>query len=398
MWFEKNRRDMMDAMSLKPTEVAGFTDVLKMVIAIFPHLRTIRKYGKKTLQEFVQDLSDPFLRDAVRYIVDSPGWRMYRVPMVAMAGFLKLFVSDAGVPMGGSQGVIFRMAENYQRFGGEIHYKGRVKDVLIEKDQAVGIRLDDGTEHRADIVVWAGDGHTVIFDILKGQYLNEAVQKMYQEWTVVFPLVQVMLGVDLDLSKEPHRIIFEMDTPIQIAEEEHRWLYCIHHCFDPAMAPPGKSAVEVWYATRYQYWEQLARDRTLYEEEKKRIADLTIAELDKRWPGFASHVEVVDVPTPVTYVRYTGNWQGSPDGWYLTPENMRSNKMLRNLPGLSSFYMVGQWTAPFAGTVLSALSGRQLIQLLCKQNRQSFITSSLSEMTLPAEMATQLIPLESPHK
>jgi phytoene dehydrogenase-like protein len=72
----------------------------------------------------------------------------------------------------------------------------------------------------------------------------------------------------------------------------------LHHCFDPTMAPPGKSAVEVWYATRYDYWETLARDRAAYEAEKKRIAEATIAELDRRWPGFASQVEVLDVPTP----------------------------------------------------------------------------------------------------
>jgi phytoene dehydrogenase-like protein len=86
-------------------------------------------------------------------------------------------------------------------------------------------------------------------------------------------------------------------------------------------------------------------------------------------------VEVVDVPTPVTYVRYTGNWQGSPDGWYITPENMRKQNPLRSLPGLSGFYMVGQWTLPFSGTVMAALSGRQLVQVLCARNGTPFVTS-----------------------
>ena len=78
----------------------------------------------------------------------------------------------------------------------------------------------------------------------------------------------------------------------------------------------------------------------------------TIAELDRRWPGFAAQVEAVDVPTPATYFRYTGNWQGSPDGWYITAENMR-RRSLRSLPGLANLSMVGQWTAPFTGTVMA---------------------------------------------
>jgi phytoene dehydrogenase-like protein len=369
-------RSMMGAMLLKPAEMIGLFDKMKMMVAFLPLLGTFRKYGKQTIQEFAQRFQDPFLRTAVRFFIDSPGWPMLRFPMVALAGFAKSGVLEAGVPLGGSQRVVFRMADYYQKLGGKIHYKSRVKDVIIESDRAVGVRLEDGTEHRADVVVWAGDGHTVIFDILGGRYLNDEVRSMYDEWIPVLPMVHVMLGVNRDMSQEPHSIIYELEKPINIAGEEHRWLCFLHHCFDPSMAPPGKSSVEVWYATRYDYWEQLARDHVRYEGEKKRIADFTIAELDKRWPGFASQVEVVDVPTPVTYAHYTGNWQGSPDGWYLTPENMMKQTMLRSLPGLSGFHMVGQWTVPFSGTAMAALSGRQLIQLLCKRNGKPFVTST----------------------
>ncbi|MFC1863661.1 phytoene desaturase family protein [Thermodesulfobacteriota bacterium] len=368
-------RDMMGAMSLKPAELTGFFDKLKMIAAMLPLMGAIRKYGKMTIQEFALRFKDSFLRDAVRFIIDSPGWPMLRFPMIALAGFTKTGMQGAGVPLGGSQKVVLGMAENYQALGGKIHYQSKVIDVIIEKDRAVGVRLEDGTEHRADIVVWAGDGHTVIFDILGGRYLNDEVRSIYREWTPVLPLVHVMMGVNRDLSSEPHRIIFELDNPIDIAGEKHRWLCFLHHCFDPSMAPLGKSATEVWYATQYDYWEDLARDQVRYEAEKKRIADFTIAALDKRWPGFASQIEVVDVPTPATYFRYTGNWQGSPDGWYITPENMMKQAMLRSLPGLTGFYMVGQWTTPFSGTVMAALSGRQLIQLLCKLSGNPFMTS-----------------------
>jgi len=369
-------RDMSGATSLKPAEMAGPFDTLKRLAAILPFMGTLRRYGKLTIQEFAQRFQDPFLRNAVRFAFDFPGWPMPRFPMVVLPGFLNWSVLEAGVPLGGSQGVVFRVAEYYQKLGGEIHYKSRVKDVIIENDQALGVRLEDGTKHRADIVVWAGDGHTIIFDILGGRYLDDEVRSMYSNWTPVVSPVHVMLGVARDLSKESHCIIFEAENPITIAGEEHRWLCFRHHCFDPSMAPPGSSAVEVWYATPYEYWEELARDRIRYEEEKKRIADFTIAELNKRWPGFASQIEVVDVPTPATYIRYTGNWQGSPCGWYMTTENMMKQTPLRSLPGLSGFHMVGQWTRPYAGVPNSALSGRQLIQLLCKRSGRPFVTST----------------------
>lgn len=147
------------------------------------------------------------------------------------------------------------------------------------------------------------------------------------------------------------------------------------HCFDKSMAPAGKFALEVWYATDYAYWEKLSQDRPAYEAEKKRIADATAAALEKRCPGFTSKIEVVDVPTPMTYVRYTGNWQGSPDDWYITVDNMTDQNMRRTLPGLKNLYMVGQWTAPFTGTPMAVLSGRQLVQVLCHNDRKKFATA-----------------------
>jgi phytoene dehydrogenase-like protein len=103
---------------------------------------------------------------------------------------------------------------------------------------------------------------------------------------------------------------------------------------------------------------------------------VTIAALDERWPGFASQIEVVDVATPMTYVRYTGNWKGSPGGWYTTVENLMNGIPARSLPGLSDFYMVGQWTANVTGVVMAALTGRQLIELLCKHDNRAFVTST----------------------
>jgi phytoene dehydrogenase-like protein len=375
-------QSVMRGASLKPAEMFSFMDNIKMAAVLLPLMGVFRRYGQMTIQEFAQRFQDPFLRSAVRFFIDSPGWPMPRYPMVAMAGFFTAFY-EAGVPIGGSQQVIFRIAELYKRLGGEIHYNSRATDLIMRNDRVTGVRLEDGTEHSAEIVVWAGDGHKLIFDILGGRYLNEEIKHMYSDWTPVLPLVHVAIGVARDMSKEPHRIVFELDKAITVAGEEHRWMCFLHHCFDPTMAPPGKSAVEVWYATRYDYWETLAQDRAAYEAEKKRIADATISALDRRWPGFASQVEVVDVPTPATYVRYTGNWQGSPDGWYITPDNMKKRTLLRTLPGLSGLYMVGQWTAPFTGTVFAATSGRQLIQLLCKQNKTPFVTS-LTEVIVSA--------------
>jgi len=306
--------------------------------------------------------------------LDAPGWPMPQFPMAALAGYIQSGVTGAGVPLGGSQQVAFHIADLYKQSGGEIHFKSRVSDLIIENDKVLGIKLSDGREHRADHVIWAGDGHTLIFDILGRKYMDEKIKDMYDNWIPVKPIVHVMLGVNRDMSSEPHRLILELDKPIRIGEKNNKWMVALHHSFDPSMAPPGKSVVEVWFDTEYSYWEDLSKDKEKYKAEKQRIAELSITQLEKRWPGISSQIEVVDVPTPVTYKRYTGNWQGSPDGWYLTTANLTGMESIRSLPGLDGLLMAGQWTAPFTGTVIASLSGRQLIQLMCKKEGKKFAT------------------------
>jgi len=306
--------------------------------------------------------------------IDSESWPMLRFPMAGLAGFIKSGVLEAGVPIGGSQQVAQAIAERFQKLGGEFRYKSRVADVLIEQGRTIGVKLADGKEVRADEVIWAADGHALIFDILGGRYLDDRIRTMYEKWVPVRPVMHVCLGVNRDMSAEPARLAWQLEKPITVAGEEHRWLSAIHRSFDPTMAPAGKAAVEVWYPCRCEYWQELEKDRPRYDAEKQRIADMTITELEKRWPGFRAQVEVVDVATPATYVRYTGNWQASPDGWYITVDNMRTNPV-RALPGLTGLTMVGQWTAPFTGTVLAALTGRQAIELLCRQDHRRFSTT-----------------------
>lgn len=364
--------DMMKGASLKPKALKNFADKVREFRAILPLIPAFGKYKDLTVQQFSERFKDPFVRQVIRFFIDSPGWPMEQFPMVALAGFVRSSVTEAGAPRGGSQQVVFHMADLYRELGGELKLKSKVKNLVIEHEQVRGIELEDGSVHTADEVIWAGDGHHLIYGILKGKYVSEQLAQMYSSWIPVHPILHVMMGVNMDLSGHPHSMIFEADEPVTIAGEEHRWLSMLHHCFDPTMAPEGKSAVEVWYATSYDYWEELYRNKAVYKAEKKRIAEYTIEQVDKKISGFSSKLEVIDVPTPATYYRYTGNWKGSPDGWYITPDNMRMQEPVRSLPGLGGLHMVGQWTAPFTGTVIAALTGRQVIQLMCREEGKKF--------------------------
>jgi phytoene dehydrogenase-like protein len=139
------------------------------------------------------------------------------------------------------------------------------------------------------------------------------------------------------------------------------------------MAPEGKTVLVVFFNDEYEYWKALAKDRTAYQQTKERAAQTAIAGLDQRFPGLADQVEMVDVATPLTFERYTGNWKGSFEGWLLTPQNASTmmKPMRQTLPGLDNFYMCGQWVEPGGGLPTGVMSGRRLVKTLCDEDGQA---------------------------
>lgn len=75
---------------------------------------------------------------------------------------------------------------------------------------------------------------------------------------------------------------------------------------------------------------------------KERIAGQVITLLDQRFPGLAGQVEMCNVATPMTWERYTANWQASYEKWLITTKTF-GMRMPKILPGLANFYMAGQW-------------------------------------------------------
>ena len=80
---------------------------------------------------------------------------------------------------------------------------------------------------------------------------------------------------------------------------------------------------------------------------------------------------MVDIATPLTFERYTGNWKGSYEGWLMSPSNI-TLQLPQKLPGLDNFYMAGHWISPGGGLPSGLITGRKAIKLICKKEKRSF--------------------------
>jgi phytoene dehydrogenase-like protein len=331
-----------------------------------PYFPMMGKYGKLTLAEFAKKFKNPLLREFF-------GVGLTDLSFIAIPFMLAWMTQgNAGYPVGGSPKLIGLILGRYASLGGKIRFEAKVEKIIVDNGRAAGVFLSNGERLAADIVVSAADGHATLFDMLEGKYTSEKLKKAYETFKRFPSYVQVSLGIAADLKNEPEYFYTTLDREIVIDPQTKTSSFSVRiFHFDPTFAPPDKTAAVVFFTTENDgYWRTLRdNDPPRYDTEKARIAREVIAAFESRFPSARGKVEVVDVATPATVVRYTGNWRGSMEGWLITPAT-GFRTLPAVLPGLKDFYMVGQWISPGGGLPSGLMTARAVSRKICRDNRR----------------------------
>lgn len=365
---DKLREHMLSFSKEDKEFINSFTDDLKRFIDEDMPTDLFGKYYMP-FSQLTSQIKNPVLRNFLEVTSWHDQSTIFMMMQYAMMGG-----DDGGYPIGGSLPLALALERRYTDLGGQIYYKSKVDKIMVENDNAVGIKLADGTEKRGDIILSSADGHSTIFDWLDGKFIDDEIKGFYDQLKIFPPLVFVSLGVNEDYSKEPHDISFPLKKPIIVADKQIDRINLRNHSFDSNLAPKGKTTFTINLETDYDYWAGLKSDRNQYLADKKKIEESVVDAISELYPGIKDKIEVVDVATPLTFVRFTGNWKGSYEGWLLNEETI-TLKMPQTLPGLSNFYMAGQWVAPGGGLPGATISARQAVQLICEDENEGFKTT-----------------------
>ena len=361
----------------------GLADNWWNILRDLPVFPLLSKLGKMSGKEYGNRFSDPLLR---QFFSSGDIGKMTAIAMILSLAWMN--TGNAGYCIGGSQALISGVEERIRNLGGTIRFKAKVERVLVENDTAVGVELEGGETILGDWVISAADGHATLFELLGGKYVDTATRNRFDERELFASYVQVSLGVALDLSNQPPMTFDVLGAPLIVdpGTELDSLPFRFFH-FDPTFAPAGKTAVTGVLPTRnFTYWTDLRRnDLADYREQKRRVAEAVICGLERRVPGVREAIEVVDVSTPATVIRYTGNWKGTMEGWLVEPG--ASFKPLPNtLPGLARFVMVGQWVMPGGGLPSGPMTARPALKAICKQDHVAF-TPCKEDSLKPALLA-----------
>ena len=373
--FVKEVRSLKDSpllsdmgMSTAPLELRGRLDSLKEMWQMRGFMKYfIGKYSKSAA-EYAEHFQNPFLKTVFTWLFspDGPIWFVIMILVMAASGLLGLF-------KGGCHTFVRAIEKRYKLLGGQIQYRAKVDKIIVEDDTAVGVLLADGSEYRADVVVSAADGRSTIFNLLEGNYIDDKIKKRYDTWKTYDPMIAVSLGISRTFEDEAPLNAFMQKEPIHLSDREVPLLFLRVFNHGDVFAPEGKSVIQIILETEWDYWNDLQKDRAQYEKAKENLAQDLIDRLDKIFPGIRSQVEMIDVTTPYTTWRYTLNDRGSPMGWLMTKSTLME-QIPRTLPGLDNFYMAGHWVLPGGGVPSSIYTGRNVIQILCKNEGKEFKT------------------------
>lgn len=342
-------------------------------LKILPRLLKAFKWFKPTMADYANRFTNPLLKKAFPLLV-------YSLPDSPFAVHLARHgcgcINDIAWPIGASLEFASSIAKRYEELGGKIHYRKKVTKILTKNGKAVGIKLEDGTLEYADIIISNADGRKTLMELLEGQYMNEQLKGYCADpvdetnWAV-----HVFLGVNRDLSKEPSSLVMLLKEPVTIAGHENHSLEMQFYGYDKTMAPEGKGVIKVELVSKYSYWKELSKDKALYEAEKQKVSEQVIGLLENYLPRIKEQVEVVDVPTLLTWERFMGGTHGFANMPNKKPDIIGS--FFKNsgmvIPGLTDFYFAGAWATSGGALFINALSGKKIIQHICRREGKKFI-------------------------
>lgn len=329
-------------------------------------------------------INNPKLRTIV-----SSLWGYYGLPPSKLACIYYVlptmgFLQEGGCyPLGRSQKISSSMVKFIEERGGKVMLQTRVEKILIEGHSAYGVKVEGGKEYTGKVVVSNANAYDTFHNMMnEEEHLKSYLARM-DSFTASLSSFQVFLGLNKDLIGEigikDAEIFYETGYDIEAdykanlkADVENAGFgLMLYDNVYKGYSPEGKNTVNILTLQGFEHWRKYEVDywkgnKAEYLAEKERMADVLIKKVEKTLlPGLSKAVEVKEIGTPLTNVRFTGNYRGAIYGWDQTLENSPPRRLAQRTP-IKNLYLSGAWTTPGAGYSAVLSSGLQCFAEIMK--------------------------------
>ncbi|MBD3353514.1 MAG: NAD(P)-binding protein [Candidatus Lokiarchaeota archaeon] len=382
----------------------GFFGKVWLWLSKFPtFVRFITHVGKPIKNIIDPYISDPILKEMMTALCISFG--MFRDEMSAMTWLMSEMsyrLEGAWYPIGGGGKLSKGLNDLFLERGGKVILNAKVTELIVENKQAIGIRYvkknkdykkDKNTKITREIF-----GNYIINDIdltnfvnniaPKNTFSDKFVQKINNKDTTDSSVV-VFIGLDFDVKDygindyELWRFYKSNATKANLEYIHHSMDYqnlpiemiTFYSNGDTTCCPKGKTCLSMIYYAHTEDWKvhlENGKRGKHYKELKKKVADQFVDILSNaiKIPDLKSHIEVIEVSTPLTLQRYCETKNGAHMGFRMTPE-LSMLEPVGNQSPIRNLIFTGQWCRPGGGVSASMLGGLSAAELILKKHSRN---------------------------
>lgn len=293
----------------------------------FPKIyKTLARYAVRS----TQDVLDEFFKSTELQLCLSAYWCFMgmppeRFPFTILARCMYLYTIDMPYYVrGGSQVMSQALMDMIRRNGSDVFLNCGVKRIILENGRAVGVEDENGNIYHADKIISNVSPTLTYAGLLKDEEVPKECRQYFKSYTTGISALTCFIGLDCPPEEIGFTDSFNLIYDSLDANKDFRNAYftntkvdpIVATCYtidDPCVSPPGTSVITAGSLKYGEAWEKLSPEE--YHKKKYEAADEIVRRLETRFPGLRSHIEEMEIATPLTHMRYLGHPGGAIYGY-----------------------------------------------------------------------------------
>ncbi len=333
-------------------------------------------YLDKTLADVLYaDVKDPKARAVLSQLMGYCGLPPSELAYVIYAVVYDTYIHYGGAQVKGtSQSLANAFVDVIQESDSEVRLNCGVKKILTQGDRVTGVVTENGETFHSNHIISNVNPLTTCAKMIGADKVPSSFFEKFQTKEIAMGTMNVYLGLDAphqELGIDEFEIFFNEGYDFDAAWAKSRvsiepadFALATYNVAYPEASPPGTTAAVITTLSYAEPWYKVPPSE--YVDTKNRMGEKLLEKLEKFYPGIREHIEVIEVSTPLTNMRYTGNPGGSILGTPYSPNNIFGNRLPQQGP-LKGLYFAGAWTQIGGGFQTCIMSGMLAAQIVMAQ-------------------------------
>lgn len=322
-----------------------------------------------------KDILDKYFTDSyLKTIFSYPLFGSSGLPPSLISGITAVTIYRDSIMNGGYyieegiQKLPEALVQRFKALGGEIVLSTLLSKIIVDKNCAKGIKLNNGDLKFAKYLVSNIDARKTFIDLIGEEHLDKEFVHRLKSLKPTLSSFNIYIGLDKGciIPFQPNTSVWFSSNadPEEIYVSRQRGEITQHTWF-LLFVSTDKSGITLQTNVAYQsqeYW----------EKNKEKLCDFFMQQIGQIIPDIAQYSVTIDIAAPHSLYRMTSNYLASSFGWESTIPQFATLGLSQITP-ISDLFLTGHWTTLVQGVSGVAYLGSSTARLVLSKAGISFI-------------------------